>query len=282
MVQTNIARPSGILQDYIQSFELRIFDTGKEIVKKPSHAFHEVLISLIIDSKKPPFESLFTDISSYFCDPANGPYAGVMGFQTNMKGFFVFQGRYKIFNIQFKPIGFSSIFQIPAKLLNDQFLDGYELFHHEFKDLHEKLHEEIPFNKMVHLAEDFLERKLAANKNLWKNDCIRKASNSLISAPNAYSVQQLADHSNLTLKTFERKFIDMVGISPKLYARIRRFNQAIELKQYYNDLSWLDVCVKTGYYDLMHLNRDFKEFAGLPPNAFFNKTPPVFESFLPI
>lgn len=282
MVQTNIARPSGILQDYIQSFELRIIDTGKEILKKPLHAYHEALISLIIDSKKPPFEPVSIGVTSKFHSPSKGPHAGVMGLQTNMKGFFVFQGRFKMFNIQFKPIGFSSIFHIPGKLLSDQFLNGYDLFQQEFLDLHEQLHENIPFNKMVLLAENFLMRKLVANKYLWKNECILKASNSLICAPNAYSIQKLADHSNLTVKTFERKFMDTVGVSPKLYARIRRFNQALELKQYYKELSWLDVYVKTGYYDLMHLNRDFKEFSGLPPRAFFDKTPPLLENFLPI
>ncbi|HSI77292.1 MAG TPA: helix-turn-helix domain-containing protein [Lunatimonas sp.] len=280
MVRTNIARPTGILRDYIQSFELKMFDTHSDGIRKPLHAFHEILISLIIDSKKPLFEPICTDISSYFCNKP--PYAGVMGLQTNMKGFLVFKGRFKVFNIQFKPIGFSCIFQIPALSLKDRFLDGYELFHHELKDLHEQLHEEISFREMVRLTEKFLERKMATNKDLWKNECILKASNSLICEPNTFSIQELAHHSNMTIKTFERKFTVLAGIPPKLYARIRRFNQAIELKLYHEKLNWLDVCVKTGYFDLMHLNRDFKAFAGLPPRAFFEKTPPVFENFVPL
>src|SRR5690606_17124774 len=100
-----------------------------------------------------------------------------------------------------------------------------------------------------------------------------------INAPNAYSIEQLAFHSNMTIKTFERKFIGLVGMPPKLYARIRRFNQALILKQYHEELSWLDVCVETGYFDLMHLNKDFKAFAGNPPASFFKHTPPLHEAF---
>ncbi|CAN5543952.1 hypothetical protein BH23BAC1_BH23BAC1_45920 [soil metagenome] len=279
MVQTSIARPTGILQDYIQSFELREFGKFNEIMKKPCHAFQEVSISLFIDSKKPPFEPLCNNLSTYFYEPYQSPFAGVMGIQSTMKGFFVFQGKFKILNIQFKPIGFSSIFQIPAALINDQFFDAEEVLNQELQELHEKLHENITFREMVFSAEKFFLGKLASNQTLYKSESIRKASNSLITEPNNYSMEQLAYHSNMSLKTFERKFTDLVGISPKLYARIRRFNQALALKQYHKELTWLDVCVKTGYFDLNHLNKDFKAFAGNPPASFFKNTHPPYENF---
>lgn len=279
MVQTSIARPTGILQDYIQSFEFREIDTFNEIIMKSCHASHEILISLIIGSNRPMFKPISKHISGFNCDYVKPLFSGVIGVQSNMKGFFIFHGRYKIFTIQFKPIGFSSIFQIPAILINDRFFDAKDLFHLEFEDLHEQLHENITFQKMVILTQNFLERKLASNHTLWKSESIRKASNSLNNEPNAYSMEQLAFHSNMTLKTFERKFIGLVGISPKLYARIRRFNQALVLKQYHEELSWLDVCIQTGYFDLMHLNKDFKAFAGNPPASFFKTTPPPYEIF---
>ncbi len=271
MIHTHIAGPSGILKEYIQSFELKAFDTLNEVIKKPCHAFHEVLISLIIDSKKPLFEPVCEQISSYFCDPSKAPFSGVMGIQSNMKGFFVFQGRFKIFIIHFKPTGFSSIFQLPASLIFDQFLDAGEFFKNELEVLHAQFHEKVNFSDMVNLSERFLEKKLATNRHLWKNESIKKASNFLISEPNAFTIQQLAYHSNMTLKTFERNFIGLVGIPPKLFTRIRRFNQALELKHYHEKLSWLDVCLKTGYFDLMHLNKDFKAFSGNSPASFFKR-----------
>ncbi|REG90264.1 helix-turn-helix domain-containing protein [Algoriphagus antarcticus] len=279
MVKTKIASPTGILQDYIHSFELREVDTFNEVMKKPCHGSHEVLISLIIGSNRPMFKPISKHISGFNCDDVKPLFSGVIGVQSNMKGFFIFQGRYKIFTIQFQPIGFSSIFQIPVNTITDQFFDAKDLFHLEFEDLHEQLHENITFQKMVILTQNFLERKLASNQTLWKSEAIRKASNSLIYEPNAYSMEQLAFHSNMSLKTFERKFIEIVGIRPKLYTRIRRFNQALKLKQYHTELNWLDVCVETGYFDLNHLNKDFKALAGNPPASFFKNTPPPDEDF---
>ncbi len=215
MVNTTIARPTGILQDYIQAFELRVFNTHGELMKKPLHASNEVLISFIIDSEKPLFEPTTNNASSFLCDPSKPPYSGLMGIQTSIKGSFVFKGRYKIFNIQFKPIGFSSIFHIPVSLLNDQFFDPEEVIQNEFKELHGQLHEQVTFNEMVLLATSFLERKLARNRFLFKNDCIRKVANYIFEEPTSYTVTQLAYRSNMTLKTFERKFVQLVGICPK-------------------------------------------------------------------
>lgn len=40
-----------------------------------------------------------------------------------------------------------------------------------------------------------------------------------------------------------------MGIAPKLYARIVRFDQAFRLKERQPELDWLVVAVQTGYYD---------------------------------
>jgi methylphosphotriester-DNA--protein-cysteine methyltransferase len=57
----------------------------------------------------------------------------------------------------------------------------------------------------------------------------------------------------------------IIGLSPKLFARIRRFNQVMVLKTYQSNLTWMDICYQTGYYDPMHLVKDFNKFAGLTP-----------------
>jgi AraC-like DNA-binding protein len=164
-------------------------------------------------------------------------------------------------------------------VITNEFYDAEDLFKQDIKELHEQLHEAKSMEKMVVWAEKFLESKLSSNKTLWKNNCLRKASDSLLNQPKAYSMVQLAAHSNMTLKTFERKFTDQVGVPPKLYARIRRFNYALELKMYHPKISWMDVCFQSGYYDQMHLIKDFKAFTAQTPSAFFKNTPPVFENF---
>ena len=279
MVQTSIVRPVGILKDYIQSFELREFNTFGVELKKPIHAYHEILISLFIESQSTSFNGASDHEPSFIVQNNNRSFSGLMGLQSHMRGSFIFKGYFKIFNIQFKPMGFSSIFKIPGAVIRNKFYDAEDLFKQEINRLHEQLHGAKNMNEMVGCAEKFMEWKLSSNKHLWKNDCLRKTSEFLHNHPNAYSMKQLASHSNMSLKTFERNFTHHVGVPPKLYSRIRRFNQALQLKIYHPGLSWMDVCFKSGYYDQMHLVKDFKTFTSQSPSAFFKNTPPVFENF---
>ena len=64
-------------------------------------------------------------------------------------------------------------------------------------------------------------------------------------------------------RQLERLFQREVGLTPKLYARIRRFQQALQQK----NSTWCDIAYDCGYYDQAHLIHDFVEFTGQPPSA---------------
>lgn len=150
-----------------------------------------------------------------------------------------------------------------------------DLFPKEFLQLHEQLNEAKSSSEMFQLTEAFLLDKLSKCRTY--RPALEKATDYMLSKPEMYSIKELAYHSNMSLKTFERKFIQQVGVSPKLFERIRRFNQALDLKTYQPNLSWLDICYRTGYYDPMHLVKDFKKFAAMTPTNLFKNAPPVYE-----
>ena len=86
----------------------------------------------------------------------------------------------------------------------------------------------------------------------------------------------------MSIKTFERKFIEQVGASPKIFSRIVRFNKAITLKMKEYKKSWTSIALDCGYFDQMHFIKDFKLFTGDTPAAFFKNTPPPAEQFINI
>jgi AraC-like DNA-binding protein len=79
------------------------------------------------------------------------------------------------------------------------------------------------------------------------------------------SLECLAAEACLSPRQFERNFVARVGLSPKLFARIARFDRAFRLKERRPGLDWLAVALQCGYYDYRHLVRDFREFAGTTP-----------------
>jgi AraC-like DNA-binding protein len=83
----------------------------------------------------------------------------------------------------------------------------------------------------------------------------------------------------LSERTLERKFKQAVGISPKLFARIARFQQSLDqLRQnQYDKLS--DVAYGNEYADQSHFIRVFKEFTGFTPLEFRKQVHEVVENF---
>ena len=81
------------------------------------------------------------------------------------------------------------------------------------------------------------------------------------------SIAYLAKESCLSLKQFERKCKERIGLSPKLFARIIRFSKAYRMREAHPTLSWTAIAHTAGYFDQMHLIRDFKVFTGTLPTV---------------
>jgi AraC-like DNA-binding protein len=67
---------------------------------------------------------------------------------------------------------------------------------------------------------------------------------------------------------------EQLGLPPKTLARILRFNRAVELLGRDDGARLGEIALDCGYYDQAHLNRDFRAFAGDPPNAFLARRLP--------
>ncbi|MEM7167279.1 MAG: helix-turn-helix domain-containing protein [Planctomycetota bacterium] len=80
-------------------------------------------------------------------------------------------------------------------------------------------------------------------------------------------VRQLARSVHCSDRQLERVFRDEVGMTPKVYARIVRFQSV--LRRHVVGRSWAELAVECGYSDQAHLIRDFRSFAGVAPAAYF-------------
>jgi AraC-like DNA-binding protein len=77
-------------------------------------------------------------------------------------------------------------------------------------------------------------------------------------------VRAVAAGCNASERQLERMFLTHVGVTPKLYARIRRFRSVLSRlgdSTNASGFSWADIAAQYGYTDQSHLVRDFKAFA---------------------
>jgi AraC-like DNA-binding protein len=114
----------------------------------------------------------------------------------------------------------------------------------------------------------YIEETLLSLLNTANNDLlIQKACMDLTASNGNYRVRLLAKDLGLSERTFERRFISHIGVSPKRYSRVVRLRYSIFQRK--TTPSWAEVAYAAGYYDQSHMIRDFQVFYGFSPESLY-------------
>lgn len=90
----------------------------------------------------------------------------------------------------------------------------------------------------------------------------------LVASGGRARVEPLMDETGWSRRLVTKRFRTQLGLAPKAYARIVRFQRALGLLGGVRDGHTLaDVAIECGYYDQSHLTRDFVALAGCTPTA---------------
>lgn len=87
-------------------------------------------------------------------------------------------------------------------------------------------------------------------------------------APRSTSIERVTEAIGLSAKRFIERFKTEVGVSPKRYCRIRRFQQAVARAHRGDLVDWAQVALECGYYDQAHFIHEFRSFSGLTPTGY--------------
>lgn len=162
----------------------------------------------------------------------------------------------------FHPGGAFAFLGVPADALHNLDVDLADIWPpHEASALRELLHAApSPEAKFA-----VLERALLARLKRERSAAVTFAIREL---RRARPVSEVARQIGTSQRTFINAFAREVGMTPKLYSRVRRFNRALRMVHRREDVDWTDVALACGYFDQSHLIRDFRAFAGLSPSAY--------------
>lgn len=166
--------------------------------------------------------------------------------------------------VGFQPGGLYRLLGIPMnELLGNDAFNGVDFLGNELNDVNEQLQEAVSFADMKRIVETFLLNRVTKLKLALPIDQVLPL---LIKERGLIKIDQLASHACLSIRQFERVFQQRVGLPPKYFSRLVRFSQAWILKEQQPDISWIKIAYECGYFDQMHLIRDFQEFAGVNPS----------------
>lgn len=197
--------------------------------------------------------------------------AGISGQTALTRKFYINKG-FGIFGVYLYPQSVPLLFGLPSTAITDQMPDLHALLKGEGDRLQALIATVPDNNQRVKIIEDFVDRKLARN---YKEDLpVFHSIRTIIQAKGRIRVNQLAKDHFLSERQFERRFLEVSGLSPKLFGRITRFQAA--MAQYgTGKKSLAAVAYETGYYDQSHFIRDFREFSGHLPKEYFSGSLPA-------
>jgi AraC-like DNA-binding protein len=166
----------------------------------------------------------------------------------------------------FKPHGVKSFFNFPITELLNENLSLQDLINNESIELEDKLFNSLNNRQRITHLENFLIKKLIHNDEFER---VEYALEIIENSKGQIKAQDIAHEVCLGIKQFERTFSKYVGINPKKYASIVRFQNVIQMKRKHDNSSMFQLAFDNGYYDHAHFIHDFKSFTGLSPKEFF-------------
>lgn len=188
----------------------------------------------------------------------------VIGAQTFRRVELVMQGRVDAFTIVFQPGGIFRLLSVPAEKLTNEDFDGEAVLGRRFGELERRMGDVSLFADRVRIANEYLSARLPAHESVG---AIAHTAAEVLMNAGCVRVPDLAHAAGLGIRQFERRFRYEIGIPPKLYARIARFEAALRRKAAAPAMQWTDIAHALGYHDQMHMVHDFNRLSGDSPTA---------------
>lgn len=166
----------------------------------------------------------------------------------------------------FKVGGAARVLGMPAGELLDQVVELDALGGLAHANLRDALLEAPTPAAKFSVLEDFLLRQ--ARRNDTRNPAMRHAVSRLTNAPNTASISAVATELGISHKHLIERFRDEVGLTPKRFCRIQRFQEVLRAIEARRGVEWADLACSCGYFDQAHFIHEFREFSGLNPSAY--------------
>lgn len=172
----------------------------------------------------------------------------------------------RIMGVHFRPGGAFSLFGIPVDLFCDNHVPLDALWGSGADEILERLALASSGDERLRVLETALLCRVRSVNGI--HPAIRQALTVFERQPDPASIGHVAGDAGLSARRFIELFRRYVGVTPKLYCRIRRFQRAVSGLHRARQLDGSDFALRHGYYDQSHFIRDFREFSGLTPSAY--------------
>ncbi|WP_267739658.1 helix-turn-helix domain-containing protein [Myroides injenensis] len=175
---------------------------------------------------------------------------------TNQK----IKGSFRIIGVYLQPMALKALFNIDASELYNCSLPLEDLVS---KDILELLINTNTTKDKITILSDFIESLI-----LKTNYSTLRINFIINSFEQGKSLQEIQNDMKISERSLERFMKIHIGLTPKMFSRIIRFQKSLDNLRVGNKISLTEIAYDNEYYDQAHFNKDFKFFVGYTPSAY--------------
>jgi AraC-like DNA-binding protein len=181
--------------------------------------------------------------------------------------------------IAFKRGMAAPFFPFPMSEIKDSVADSDLVWGTDFRDIRERMLETNDIGLRFRMMENFLVSKFVSKMNV--NPCVKFAIREMSERPDALNIARMNDQIGYSQKHFTEMFRKSVGVNPKSYLKIMRFQKAVRTIDGSNEIDWGTIAQDCGFYDQAHFINDFKHFSGFTPEQ-YAKIHTNYQNYIPV
>ena len=168
--------------------------------------------------------------------------------------------------VLFWPAGARAFFDEPADSFYNENVPLDLIWGSTASELRDHLREASSAAEKFHVLETALLERV--NKRLELHAGVLYALGRFARVPHIRSVLDVAREAGLSRRRFAQLFREQVGLTPKLYCRLHRFQHVVRQISQDVPVDWADLALAGGYCDQAHLANEFRHFSGMSPTAY--------------
>ena len=171
-----------------------------------------------------------------------------------------------LLGVHFRPGGAVPFLRVPADELTNTLVSLDALWGGLASELKDRLLEAGSWAARFRIVEAVLLTRLTGPPG--RHPAVAFALNVIQAAPHTHTIGRLTERIGISPRRFIQVFTAEVGLTPKVFCRVRRFQRVLALIERNEEIDWADVAVAGGYYDQAHFIHDFRAFSGINPTAY--------------
>jgi AraC-like DNA-binding protein len=205
---------------------------------------------------------------------ATGPQVGFDSFVAGLgerSSYVAAAGAASCVQVDLTPLGAHMLFGLPMHELANEVVPLEAALPRGLGRLTEELEDAAGWEERFALLDSMLLSRLADARDVSPE--VAWAWRILAGTHGKAPIGWICDRLGRSRRHLALRFREQVGLPPKTVARIMRFDRAVALLAA-PGARLADIAFVCGYYDQAHLNRDFREFAGISPASLARQMTP--------